>query len=199
MKITDDIFCVGVNDYEIDLFEGLYEVPEGIAYHSYVILDERIAVLDTVEERFTGSWLKQVREVLGRRSPDYLIIQHMEPDHSANVQSFLEEYPEVKLVASEKAFRMMEQFYHLPQQEKIVVTDGAQLALGKHCLEFVTAPMVHWPEVIMTYDRVAEALFSADGFGSFGCSVDGKALAGENWVPEARRYYFGIAEKTVRK
>ncbi|MBE6655727.1 MAG: MBL fold metallo-hydrolase [Ruminococcaceae bacterium] len=191
MKITSDIRYVGVNDRKIDLFEGQYVVPEGIAYNSYVILDEKIAVMDTVDAAFTHEWLDNLDGVLAGKAPDYLIIQHMEPDHSANIVSFIKRYPEAKIVSSAKAFVMMKNFFGTDFAEKqVVVGEGDTLSLGKHTLTFVTAPMVHWPEVIVTYDSYDKVLFSADGFGKFG-ALD----ADEDWACEARRYYIGIVGK----
>ena len=191
MKITDDIFYIGVNDKEIDLFEGQYEVPNGMAYNSYVIMDEKIAVMDTVDKNFTHEWLDNLQKVLGKRKPDYLVVQHMEPDHSANVLNFVNTYPETTVVASEKAFAMMNNFFKNDfSQQRVVVGEGSKLSLGKHELTFVTAPMVHWPEVVVTYDAYDKVLFSADGFGKFG-ALD----ADEDWACEARRYYFGIVGK----
>ncbi len=191
MEISNDIKYVGVNDREVDLFEGMYDVPNGMAYNSYVILDEKIAVMDTVDARFGEEWLGNLEKVLGGRAPDYLVVQHMEPDHSANIKFFAEKYPSAKLVASAKAFVMMEQFFGDNFTDRqVVVGENDTLALGKHTLTFITAPMVHWPEVIMTYDDVDKALFSADGFGKFG-ALD----ADEDWACEARRYYFGIVGK----
>ena len=191
MFITNDIKYIGVNDHEIDLFEGQYIVPNGMAYNSYVILDEKIAVLDSVDAKFTDEWLSNVREALAGRTPDYFIVQHMEPDHSANIANFMREYADVKIVASAKAFVMMKQFFgtDFPEQ-KLVVGEGDKLSLGKHELNFITAPMVHWPEVIVTYDSTDKVLFSADGFGKFG-ALDVE----EEWACEARRYYFGIVGK----
>ena len=191
MEISNDIKYVGVNDHDIDLFEGMYDVPNGMAYNSYVILDEKIAVMDTVDAHFGDEWLGNLEKVLNGRTPDYLVVQHMEPDHSANIKVFAEKYPNAKLVASAKAFVMMEQFFCDNFSDKqVVVGENDTLSLGKHTLTFVTAPMVHWPEVIMTYDDVDKALFSADGFGKFGAlDVD------EDWACEARRYYFGIVGK----
>ena len=191
MFITDDIKYIGVNDHEIDLFEGQYIVPNGMAYNSYVILDEKIAVLDSVDAKFTTEWLTNVREALNGRTPDYFIVQHMEPDHSANIANFMQEYADVKLVASAKAFAMMKQFFgtDYPEQQ-MVVKEGDKLSLGKHELTFVMAPMVHWPEVMVTYDSTDKVLFSADGFGKFG-ALDVE----EEWACEARRYYFGIVGK----
>ncbi|MBQ8755596.1 MAG: FprA family A-type flavoprotein [Lentisphaeria bacterium] len=191
MKITDDILYIGVNDHEVDLFEGQYVVPNGMAYNSYVIMDEKIAVMDTVDARFGGEWLKNLENVLNGRKPDYLIVQHMEPDHSANTAKFLEVYPEAKVVASQKAFTMMQNFFGSDYADRrVVVGEGDPLALGKHTLAFVTAPMVHWPEVIVTYDTCDKVLFSADGFGKFG-ALD----ADEDWACEARRYFIGIVGK----
>lgn len=191
MEISNDIKYVGVNDHNVDLFEGMYDVPNGMAYNSYVILDEKIAVMDTVDANFGDEWLGNLEKVLGGRTPDYLVVQHMEPDHSANIKVFAEKYPNAKLVASAKAFVMMEQFFGDNFSDKqVVVGENDTLSLGKHTLTFVTAPMVHWPEVIMTYDDFDKALFSADGFGKFG-ALD----ADEDWACEARRYYFGIVGK----
>lgn len=189
--ITGDIRYIGVNDHALDLFEGMYHVPEGMSYNSYVILDEKIAVMDTVDKEFANAWLENLKKALSGRKPDYLIIQHMEPDHSANIKTFLEAYPEVNLVASAKGFSMMGNYFGTEFEEKrIVVSDGDILSLGRHKLVFIAAPMVHWPEVMMTYDSTEKALFSADGFGRFG------ALDVEmEWVDEARRYYFGIVGK----
>lgn len=191
MKISNDIRYIGVNDHKIDLFEGQYTVPNGMAYNSYVILDEKIAVMDTVDVRFGTTWLNNLLAVLGNRKPDYLVVQHMEPDHSANIELFVEKYPDAKIVASTKAFMMMKQFFGSNFAERqIVVADGDTLSLGTHTLTFVGAPMVHWPEVLMTYDATDKVLFSADGFGKFGAlDVD------EEWDREARRYYFGIVGK----
>lgn len=191
MEISGDIKYVGVNDHQVDLFEGMYDVPNGMAYNSYVILDEKIAVMDTVDAHFGGEWLGNLEKVLGGRTPDYLVVQHMEPDHSANIKVFAEKYPAAKLVSSAKAFVMMKQFFGDDFADKqVVVGENDTLSLGRHTLTFVTAPMVHWPEVIMTYDDVDKALFSADGFGKFG-ALD----AEEDWACEARRYYFGIVGK----
>lgn len=191
MKVTDDILYVGVNDHEVDLFEGQYKVPNGMAYNSYVILDEKAAVMDTVDKAFGQQWLANVEEALGGRTPDYLVVQHMEPDHSANIPLFLEKYPEAQVVATAPAFKMMNQFFELePEVKKMPAANGAQLDLGSHKLNFVCAPMVHWPEVMMTYDSKDKVLFSADGFGKFG-ALD----AEEDWAAEARRYYIGIVGK----
>lgn len=193
MEISKDIKYIGVNDHEVDLFEGMYDVPNGMAYNSYVILDEKIAVMDTVEANFGEEWLGNLEKELGGRKPDYLVVQHMEPDHSANIAVFAERYPEAKIVASEKAFVMMGQFFGNDFKDKqIVVGEGDKLSLGAHELNFITAPMVHWPEVIMTYDSADKALFSADGFGKFGAN---DVVDPEGWACEARRYYFGIVGK----
>ena len=191
MFITDDIRYVGVNDHNIDLFEGQYVVENGMAYNSYVIMDEQIAVMDTVDGNFTDEWLKNIADVIGDRKPSYLIVQHMEPDHSANVANFLELYKDAKVVATAKAFVMMKQFFGTDYPERqIVVKEGDTLSLGAHTLTFVLAPMVHWPEVMVTYDSKDKVLFSADAFGKFGAlDVD------EDWACEARRYYFGIVGK----
>lgn len=191
MFITDDIKYIGVNDHKTDLFEGQYIVPNGMAYNSYVIIDEKIAIMDTVDAAFTHEWLDNIQSELAGRTPDYLIVQHMEPDHSANIVSFLKAYPETKIVSSQKAFRMMKNFFGTDYEDmRIVVGEGDTLSLGKHELTFVTAPMVHWPEVIVTYDSFDKVLFSADGFGKFG-ALDIE----EDWACEARRYYFGIVGK----
>ena len=191
MKITEDILYVGVNDHQVDLFEGQYVVPNGMAYNSYVIMDEKIAVMDTVDQNFGDAWLANLEAVLEGRKPDYLVVQHMEPDHSANIHVFLTKYPEAVVVASAKAFVMMNQFFGTDYADRrIVVGEGDTLALGKHTLTFVTAPMVHWPEVIVTYDSYDKVLFSADGFGKFG-ALDVE----EEWDCEARRYYIGIVGK----
>lgn len=219
MRITSDIHYVGVNDYNIDLFEGMYKVPDGISYNSYVILDEKTAILDTVDAAFTNEWMEKVKKVLDGRKPEYLIVQHMEPDHSANILKLLMQYPDVTLVASEKAFTMMKNYFGRDFSEnRLVVSDGDELNLGKHTLHFITALMVHWPEVIMTYDSTDKVLFTADAFGKFG-AVDAsegtgrvgksgatgdaegiteqieKADALTEWLDEARRYYFGIVGK----
>ena len=191
MNITNDIKYIGVNDHKIDLFEGQYIVPNGISYNSYVILDDKIAVMDTVDASFTHEWLDNLQNALGERTPDYLVIQHMEPDHSANIFNFTKAYPEATIVSSAKAFTMMQNFFGTDfSDRRIVVGEGDTLSLGKHILTFVTAPMVHWPEVIVTYDITDKVLFSADGFGKFGAlDVD------EDWACEARRYYIGIVGK----
>ncbi len=191
MKITNDILYIGVNDHSIDLFEGQYDVPNGMAYNSYAILDEKIAIMDTVDKSFTEAWLSNLAAALAGRKPDYLVVQHMEPDHSANIANFLAAYPEATVVASAKAFAMMKQFFGDDYaSRRLVVGEGDTLALGKHTLTFVTAPMVHWPEVIVTYDAYDKVLFSADGFGKFG-ALDVE----EDWACEARRYYIGIVGK----
>ena len=190
MYITKDIRYVGVNDHDIDLFEGQYVVPNGMAYNSYVIVDEKIAVMDTVDARFSDTWLENIALELGERSPDYLVIQHMEPDHSASIGAFLARYPSAAVVASKQAFVMMKNFYGVVPAVSETVGEGSVLSLGAHTLTFFTAPMVHWPEVIVTYDAADKVLFSADGFGKFGAlDVD------EEWACEARRYYFGIVGK----
>ena len=191
MDITKDIKYIGVNDHEIDLFEGQYIVENGMSYNSYAIIDDKIAIMDTVDARFTHEWLDNIQNALGTKKPDYLIVQHMEPDHSANIANFMSVYTETKIVASAKAFAMMQNFFGTDFSErKIVVGEGDTLSLGKHTLTFVTAPMVHWPEVIVTYDSFDKVLFSADGFGKFG-ALDIE----EDWACEARRYYIGIVGK----
>ncbi len=191
MIITDDIKYVGVNDREIDLFEGQYPVKNGMSYNSYVIIDEKIAVMDTVDARFTHEWLDNIESVLGGRKPDYLIIQHMEPDHSANIYNFMKTFTDTTIVSSEKAFKMIHQFFGTDFSDRnLVVAEGDTLCLGKHTLAFVGAPMVHWPEVIVTYDTTDKVLFSADGFGKFG-AIDAK----QDWADEARRYFIGIVGK----
>ncbi|MBE5761552.1 MAG: MBL fold metallo-hydrolase [Clostridiales bacterium] len=192
MKITNDIIYIGVNDHEVDLFEGQYVVPSGMSYNSYVIMDDKIAVMDTVDARFTHEWLDNIQNALGGRTPDYLVVQHMEPDHSANIANFISAYPDAAVVSSAKAFTMMESFFPGIELEgrQVVVGEGSTLELGRHTLTFVTAPMVHWPEVIVTYDSLDKVLFSADGFGKFG-ALD----VNEPWDDEARRYYIGIVGK----
>ncbi len=191
MKITDNIFNVGVNDREIDLFEGQYWVENGMAYNSYLVCDDKVAVFDTVDKNFGAEWLSNIEKILGDKAPDYLIVQHMEPDHSANIDKFMDKYPEATIVASAKAFTMINQFFGTDYPERqIVVGEGDTLSLGARDLTFVTAPMVHWPEVIVTYDSLSKTLFSADGFGKFGTTD-----ADEEWDCEARRYYFGIVGK----
>lgn len=193
MRVTDDIKYVGVNDHQVDLFEGQYVVPRGMAYNSYVILDEKIAVMDTVDQHFGEEWLANLAAVLGDRKPDYLIVQHMEPDHSANIMSFLGAYPDAVVIGNAKTFTFMEQFYGKnPSMKKQIVKNGEELCLGKHVLKFVFAPMVHWPEVMVTYDSTDKVLFSADGFGKFGAN---DVEDPEGWACEARRYYFGIVGK----
>lgn len=189
--ITDDIYYVGVNDRKIDLFEGMYHVPNGMAYNSYVILDEKVAVLDTVDGQFTDEWLANIEKALGARKPDYLIVNHMEPDHSANILNFIKKYEGVRIVGNQKTFVMISDYFGGDFKEGgVVVKEGDRLSLGKHELAFVFAPMVHWPEVMMTYDLSSKTLFSADAFGKFG-ALD----CDEDWEDEARRYYFGIVGK----
>ncbi len=191
MFITNNIKYVGVNDHEIDLFEGQFTVPNGMAYNSYVITDEKTAVMDTVDARFTAEWLGNIESVLGGRKPDYLVVQHMEPDHSANIVNFLTAYPEATVIANSKTLTMMKNFFDYDFDGKVqLVEDGSSISLGRHELTFVFAPMVHWPEVMFTYDKADKVLFTADGFGKFGAlDVD------EEWDCEARRYYFGIVGK----
>ncbi|MCR4649532.1 MAG: FprA family A-type flavoprotein [Lachnospiraceae bacterium] len=191
MKVTQDIKYVGVNDHILDLFEGQYTVPNGMAYNSYLILDEKIAVMDSVDIKFGDEWLQNIKEAAGGRKPDFLVVQHMEPDHSANIVSFLNAYPDAKVVASAKAFVMMKNFFKKEFEDRgIVVAEGDKLELGKHTLNFITAAMVHWPEVIMTYDSTDKVFFTADAFGKFGAND-----VEEDWACEARRYYFGIVGK----
>ncbi len=193
MEITKDIRYVGVDDHQVDLFEGQYVVPLGMAYNSYVILDEKVAVMDTVEAHFTHEWLDNITNVLDGRMPDYLVVQHMEPDHSSNINAFMKTFPQAQIVSSVKAFAMMKQFYGNDfEDRRVVVKEGDQLVLGSHVLNFVAAPMVHWPEVIVTYDSTDKVLFSADGFGKFGAN---DVEDPEGWDCEARRYYFGIVGK----
>ena len=193
MRVTDDIKYVGVNDHQVDLFEGQYVVPLGMAYNSYVIMDEKIVVMDTVDQHFGDEWLANLAAVLGDRKPDYLVVQHMEPDHSANIVSFLKAYPDATVIGNAKTFTFMEQFYGKNDaMKKQVVKNGEELCLGKHVLKFVFAPMVHWPEVMVTYDITDKVLFSADGFGKFGAN---DVEDPEGWACEARRYYFGIVGK----
>ncbi len=193
MTISKDIRYIGVNDHQVTLFEGQYDVPNGMAYNSYVILDEKIAVMDTVGAQFGGEWMDRLTKELAGRSPDYLVVQHMEPDHSANIVRFMQAYPHATVVASQAAFRMMKQFYGSDYADhRLVVVEGSTLSLGRHTLTFLTAPMVHWPEVIVTYDALDKVLFSADGFGKFGAlDIEDE----EGWACEARRYYFGIVGK----
>ena len=191
MFVTEDIRYIGVNDHDVDLFEGQYTVENGMSYNSYVILDEKVAVMDTVDAHFGVEWLQNLETELNGRRPDYLVVQHMEPDHSANIAVFMETYPEAQIVSSAKAFVMMQQFFGTDFPErKVVVGEGSTLKLGRHTLTFVTTPMVHWPEVIVTYDSTDKVLFSADGFGKFG-ALDVE----EDWADEARRYYIGIVGK----
>ncbi len=191
MYITNDVKYIGVNDHAIDLFEGQYAVPNGISYNSYAIIDEKIAIFDTVDQRFTHEWLDNIRDALDGRQPDYLVVQHMEPDHSANIVNFVKNYPGARIVSSAKAFAMMKNFFGSAFEDRqLVVGEGDTLSLGRHELTFVTAPMVHWPEVIVTYDSTDKILFSADGFGKFG-ALD----VVEDWADEARRYYIGIVGK----
>ena len=191
MQITKDIRYIGVNDHEVDLCEGQYVVPNGMAYNSYVIIDEKIAVMDTADVHFKDEWMANLKAALDGRSPDYLVVSHMEPDHSANIAAFLQEYPEAKVVATRMAFTMMGQFFGDDYaSRRIIAAEGSTLPLGKHTLTFYTAPMVHWPEVMVTYDSTDKVLFSADGFGKFG-ALD----ADEDWACEARRYYIGIVGK----
>lgn len=190
-NITNDIYYVGVNDHETDLFEGQFEIPNGMAYNSYVIMDEKIAVMDSVDIHFGEEWLQNISEIVGEREPDYLVVQHMEPDHSANIARFLEKYPEAQIVGNAKTFQMISNFYDLELgANKVTVASNGTLTLGSHELTFVFAPMVHWPEVMVTYDSKDKVLFSADGFGKFG-ALDVE----EAWACEARRYYFGIVGK----
>ena len=192
MKIGNDIYYVGVNDHQIDLFEGQYVVPNGMSYNSYVIMDEKIAVMDTVDANFKDEWLENVAKVLDGAKPDYLVVQHMEPDHAANIENFMKAYPDTTVVANTKTFTMMGNFFRNLNLDgkKLVVANGDSLTLGKHVLTFVFAPMVHWPEVMVTYDSTDKVLFSADGFGKFG-ALDVE----EDWDCEARRYYIGIVGK----
>ncbi len=190
-KVTEDIIYVGVNDHEVDLFEGQYDVPNGMAYNSYVVLDEKVAVFDTVDAHFKDEWLANLEEAFAGRTPDYLIVQHMEPDHAANIANFAEKYPEAKIVGNAKTFPMMKQFFGTDFADRqVIVKEGETLSTGKHNLTFVMAPMVHWPEVMMTYDTTDKIFFSADAFGKFG-ALDVE----EEWDCEARRYYIGIVGK----
>lgn len=193
MEITNNVKYVGVNDHQVDLFEGQYQVPNGMAYNSYIILDEKIAVMDTVDGVFEEEWLQNVEQVLAGRTPDYLVIQHMEPDHSASIPAFLQRYPETVVVSTAMGFKYMEQFFpeiEIASEKRSVAANGGTLELGSHTLHFVYAPMVHWPEVMMTYEASEKILFAADGFGKFG-ALDVE----EDWVDEARRYYIGIVGK----
>ena len=193
MKISDSVKYVGVNDHEIDLFEGQFEVPLGMAYNSYVIIDDKIAVMDSVDQNFGDEWLKNIDSVLEGKTPDYLIVQHMEMDHSANVLSFMQKFPEAKIAASKMAFTMMKNMFGTDFADRqIVIAEGSKIELGKHTLNFITAPNVHWPEVIMTYESSEKILFSADAFGKFGANDKEDP---EGWACEARRYYFGIVGK----
>ena len=189
-KVENNIYCIGINDHSIDLFEGMYKVPDGISYNSYVILDEKVAVLDTADAHFGEQWLNEVKEVLGGRQPDYLVIHHMEPDHSANIQNFLNVYPNVQVVGNAKTFVMIKEYFGFDVTNTVKVDEGSVLKLGKHSLRFVMAPLVHWPEVMVSYDEHSKVVFSADGFGKFGAlDVD------QPWDDEARRYYIGIVGK----
>ena len=191
MEITKDILYVGVNDHLVDLFEGQYDVPNGMAYNSYLICDDKVAVMDSVDAHFTDEWITKIAAALGERTPDYLIVQHMEPDHSGSVAAFAQAYPGTTIVASAQAFNMMKAYFGTDYADRrVVVKEGDTLPLGTHTLHFVTAPMVHWPEVIMTYDDADKVLFSADAFGKFG-ALDVE----EPWLPEARRYFIGIGGK----
>ena len=189
-KVENNIYCIGINDHSIDLFESMYKVPDGISYNSYVILDEKVAVLDTADAHFGEQWLNEVKEVLGGRQPDYLVIHHMEPDHSANIQNFLKVYPNVQVVGNAKTFVMIKEYFGFDVNNTVKVDEGSVLKLGKHSLRFVMAPLVHWPEVMVSYDEHSKVVFSADGFGKFGAlDVD------QPWDDEARRYYIGIVGK----
>lgn len=191
MQITNDIIYIGVDDTQIDLFEGQYPVPKGMSYNSYVILDEKVAVMDTVDQNFTQEWLSKLAAALNGRTPDYLVIHHMEPDHSANIANFMNAYPDTVIVANTKTFTMIDNFFHMDLEgRKLVVENNATLSLGRHELQFIFAPMVHWPEVMVTYDKLDKVLFSADAFGKFGVFD-----ADEPWEDEARRYYIGIVGK----
>ena len=191
MDVTDGIFWIGVNDEEIDLFEGQYMVERGMAYNSYLVMSDKIAVLDTVDKAFTEEWMGNIRAILKDKAPDYLVVHHMEPDHSANIDVFMQAYPQAKIVSNAKSFVMMQQFFGTDYKDRqVVVGEGDTLELGKHTLTFVTAPMVHWPEVIVSYESTTKTLFSADAFGKFGTTD-----ADEDWACEARRYYFGIVGK----
>ena len=193
ITITNDIRYIGVDDHDIDLFEGLYDVPHGMAYNSYVILDDKIAVMDTVEAHFGAEWMQKLDAALAGRTPDYLVVQHVEPDHSANITAFMDKYPNATICASQQAFKLIANFYGTDYPDRrSVVGEGSKLELGKHVLNFVTAPMVHWPEVVMTYDSTDKVLFSADAFGKFGAQDYDDP---EGWACEARRYYFGIVGK----
>lgn len=188
--ISEKIHYIGVNDLKIDLFEGQYKVPNGMSYNSYVILDEKTVIMDTVDQHFANEWLGNIKKELGDKKPDYLVVQHMEPDHSGSIKSFLEVYPDTTVVGNDKTFKMIDQFFHYEIKNKLVVKDGDSLSVGQHKLTFVFAPMVHWPEVMLTYESTEKILFSADAFGKFG-AIGTK----DNWVDEARRYYIGIVGK----
>ncbi|MBE7004876.1 MAG: FprA family A-type flavoprotein [Ruminococcaceae bacterium] len=193
MQITDDIRYIGVDDHKLDLFEGLYDVPNGMAYNSYVILDEKIAVMDTVEAHFGQAWFEKLDAALAGRTPDYLVVQHVEPDHSANITAFMDKYPNAQLAASQQAFKLIANLYGTDYADhRIVVGEGSKLELGRHTLNFLAAPMIHWPEVVMSYDSTDKVLFSADAFGKFGAQDYDDP---EGWSCEARRYYFGIVGK----
>lgn len=190
-KITDSIIYIGVDDKDIDLFESQYVVPNGVSYNSYVIMDDKIAIMDTADARVTDKWFANLREALGDRKPDYLVVSHLEPDHASNIQKVAETYPDMQIVGNAKTFNMMGQFFDIDLTDrKVVVAEGDKLSLGKHELTFVMAPMVHWPEVMMEYESTDKVLFSADGFGKFG-ALD----TDEDWTCEARRYYFNIVGK----
>ena len=200
MEVSQNIRWIGVNDHEVDLFEGQFPVPEGMAYNSYLILDEKPAVMDSVDAHFTAEWLEKIDQELGGSAPTYLVVQHMEPDHSGSIAAFAEKYPETTIVSSAAAFRMMKNFFKTEYAERrVVVTEGSTLSLGSHELQFVTAPMVHWPEVIMTYEKSEKTLFSADAFGKFGAHdmprEEDEEEEDGGWACEARRYYFGIVGK----
>ena len=193
MKITDDIKYIGVDDHDIDLFEGQYDVPEGMAYNSYIIIDDKIAVMDSVDGNFTAEWMDNIAGVLGDREPDYLVVHHMEPDHSGGIQTFMDKYTGAKIVSGKAAFNMMKNFFGTDYADRqVVVSEGSTLGLGSHELQFLSAPMVHWPEVMMSYDTRDKVLFSADAFGKFGATDEDDE---EGWACEARRYYFGIVGK----
>lgn len=192
VTVSDSIKYIGVNDYDLDLFEGQYIIPNGIAYNSYVILDDKITIMDTVDRRACGEWLTNLKEVLGEKTPDYLVVQHMEPDHAASINILADLYPDMKIVGNQKTFNMIDQFFDLDlgDDRKVIVSEGDKLELGSHCLNFVMAPMVHWPEVMFSYESAEKTLFSADAFGKFG-TLD----TDEEWDCEARRYYFNIVGK----
>ena len=190
MLINKDTYYVGVNDHNIDLFEGQYVVKNGISYNSYIIMDEKIVIMDTVDKKFTSTWIENIKNVLKDKTPDYLVVQHMEPDHSANIMELVELYPNITIIGNAKTFVMIKQFFNKDITNTLVVKDGEELNIGKHTLKFIFAPMVHWPEVMVTYDSYTKILFTADGFGKFG-ALDVE----EDWVNEARRYYIGIVGK----